>query len=216
VHDREDPYATGTCRWWHLSQPSPELLAAEAAGVLGDPGVAVDLGCGLGSEIGYLAARGWRSLGIDLSETALAKARARFCGHDANPGYVCADVTRLPLAAGSADLVLDRGCFHYLNRGGRSAYAREAWRVLRAGGRLLLRMCLTSAGHPNGLSEQVIRETFGGWRLTEARRLELTSDTRTMPAVMAVLIRPSRSQAGDALSPAVTSGPERCHPARRT
>jgi hypothetical protein len=25
VHDQEDPYATGTCRWWHLSPPSPEL-----------------------------------------------------------------------------------------------------------------------------------------------------------------------------------------------
>jgi hypothetical protein len=23
-----DHYADGTCRWWHLSRPSPELLAA--------------------------------------------------------------------------------------------------------------------------------------------------------------------------------------------
>jgi SAM-dependent methyltransferase len=187
VDDQEDPYATGTCRWWHLSPPSPELLAAEAAGELGERGVAVDLGCGLGSEIGYLAARGWQGLGIDLSPEALTRARAR----DAGPAYVRADVTRLPLAAGSADLVLDRGCFHYLDPAGRAAYAREACRVLRDGGRLLLRMCLTSAGQPNGLSEQTVRETFGSWRLAALRRLVLTSDIRTMPAVMALLIRPA-------------------------
>jgi len=54
-----DPYVTGTCRWWHLTPSAPELLEAESAGALGKPGVVVDLGCGLGTETGYLAARGW-------------------------------------------------------------------------------------------------------------------------------------------------------------
>ena len=152
----DEPYLTGTCRWWHLSQPSPELLAAEAVLVAGKPGVAVDLGCGLGTEIGYLVRRGWRGLGVDLSVAALARARE---GH---PGaaFACADVTSLPLSANSADLLLDRGCFHYLAPDQRAGYAREAGRVLRPGGRLLLRMCLNSAGVRNGLDEQTIRVTF--------------------------------------------------------
>src|ERR1039457_3620765 len=75
-----------------------------------------------------------------------------------HPGvtFACADVTSLPVRAGSADLLLDRGCFHYLPAGSRGDYAEEAARVLRPGGRLLLRMCLTSAGVPNGLDEQTI------------------------------------------------------------
>jgi len=112
AHDEgvDEPYLRGTYRWWHLSEPAPELPAAETSLVAGKPGVAVDLGCGLGTEIGYLAGRGWRGVGVDLCVAALARARE---GH---PGaaFACADVTSLPLSAGSADLLLDRGCFHYL------------------------------------------------------------------------------------------------------
>jgi SAM-dependent methyltransferase len=189
VKDPQDPYATGTCRWWHLSGPSPELVAAEAAGAIGEPGVVVDLGCGLGTEVGYLASQGWRGLGVDLSAAALERARTRV--RDAS--FACADATSLPLAAGSVDLLIDRGCFHYLTAGDRAAYAREARRVLRARGRLLLRMCLTSAGEPNGLGEHTIRETFGGWQLADLQRRRLASDTRTMPSLIALLIRKDAS-----------------------
>ena len=68
----DDRYVTDLHRWWHLSAPLPELLAAEAAG---KPGAAVDLGCGLGSEIGHLVGRGWHGLSVDLSTAALTRAR---------------------------------------------------------------------------------------------------------------------------------------------
>jgi SAM-dependent methyltransferase len=183
----DDPYLTGSWRWWHLAKPSPELLAAEGAGAIGSPAVAVDLGCGLGTEIGYLAARGWRGLGLDLSAAALTGARSRH----RNAVFACADVTNLPLQDGAADLLLDRGCFHYLAEPARARYAREAWRVLRPGGRLLLRMCLNSAGVPNGLDESTISEAFGGWHLADLHRTELVSDTRSMPAITALIIRPA-------------------------
>jgi SAM-dependent methyltransferase len=179
-----DPYVSGTYRWWHRAEPSPELLAAEAAGALGEPGVVVDLGCGLGSELGYLARRGWFGVGVDLSVPALAQARCR------HPGvmFACADVTRLPMRAGSADLLLDRGCFHYLRAGSRDGYASEAARVLRPGGRLLLRMCLNSAGVPHGLDEETITAAFSTWRLASMTRTDLISDTRSMPAILALLL----------------------------
>jgi len=145
----------------------------------------VDLGCGLGTEIGYLAGRGWHGLGVDLSSAALSQAHKRHQG----AVFACADVTSLPLRAGSADLRLDRGCFHCLGPAGRAIYAAEAKRVLRAGGRLL-RTCLNSAGRPNGLDEHTIRSTFSGWKLLAIERAELISDTRAMPAVTAILTRP--------------------------
>jgi SAM-dependent methyltransferase len=182
-----DPYTDDTYRWWHLSGPSPELLAAEAAGALGPPGVAADLGCGLGAEAGYLAGRGWRTLGLDLSAVALTRARA---GHP-EVTFARADATSLPLRTGTVDLLLDRGCFHYLDAPGRARYAAEAARVLRPGGRLLLRMCLNSAGAPNGLGEDTIRATFSSWQPATIERVGLVSDTRTMPAVLATLSRPA-------------------------
>lgn len=184
-----DPYVTGVHRWWHLDSPSPELLAAEAAGELGTPGVAVDLGCGLGTEAGYLAGLGWRCLGLDLSAPALRHAAA------AHPGaaFARADVTALPVRAATVNLLLDRGCFHYLDPAGRNSYAAQAARVLRPGGRLLLRMCLNSAGQPNGLTEATITTTFAGWEIRDLRPAGLVTGTRTMPALLVMLVRPGRT-----------------------
>ncbi len=103
-----DPYLDGTFRWWHLARPSPELLAANDVGWLGRAGVVADLGCGLGTEIGYLAGRGWRCVGVDLSAAAVSAAAA------SHPGarFARADVLCLPIADAAADLLVDRGCFH--------------------------------------------------------------------------------------------------------
>jgi hypothetical protein len=41
-----DDYTDGTCRWWHLSRPSPELVAALDDGWLPSCGRPLDIGCG--------------------------------------------------------------------------------------------------------------------------------------------------------------------------
>ena len=183
-----DPYDTGVHRWWHLDEPSPELLEAEAAGELGPPGLALDLGCGLGTEAGYLAGRGWRCLGFDLSDQALRQAAA---AHPA-AAFARADITELPVRTAAASLLLDRGCFHYLDEQGRSRYAAQAARVLRPGGRLLLRMCLNSAGVPNGLGPETIESAFAGWRIPSLHPADLVTGTRTMPALQGLLVAPDR------------------------
>jgi len=180
-----DPYLDGVYRWWHLSAPSPELVEAEADGWLGAPGAVVDIGCGLGTEIAYLAARGWKAAGIDLSDVALVRAKG---AHSGVP-FVQADVLTLPFAAGALDLALDRGCFHYLSPPQRAGYAAEAWRVLRPGGRLLLRACLTSGGARNEVTEPGISEAFAGWAVDRLERADLRSDTRTMQALVIRLRR---------------------------
>jgi SAM-dependent methyltransferase len=179
----DDPYRDGSFRWWHLDRPSPELLEAHDDGWLPVPGVVVDLGCGLGTETGYLAAIGWAAVGVDLSGQALRAASAL---HPAVT-FAQADVLRLPLPDASADLLLDRGCFHYLLAADRDSYVREAGRVLRRGGRFLLRACLTSAGVPNGMDEAVIRDAFRDWDLAGIVTRDIESGTRGMPALVARL-----------------------------
>lgn len=180
-----DPYEDGTCRWWHLDRPSPELLAARDDGWLGAPGVAVDLGCGLGSEIGFLAREGWTAVGVDRSDAALRTAAASHAGVT----FVLGDVLRLPVRDGSADLLVDRGCLHYFAAADRARYAREAGRVLRRGGRFLLRACLNSAGVPNGMDESVIGRVFRDWHVTGMAAEQIASDTRQMPALVVRLSR---------------------------
>jgi SAM-dependent methyltransferase len=65
-----DPHADDVHRWWHLSEPSAELRTAQTDAWIRIPGVVIDLGWGLGTEIAHLATAGWRGRGIDLSPLA--------------------------------------------------------------------------------------------------------------------------------------------------
>jgi SAM-dependent methyltransferase len=86
-------YASGEYRYWHLSVPSPELTVAIEDGWFPTRGRVLDLGCGAGTEVGFLAGLGATSVGIDLSVDALTIA---FAEHGSGR-FVQADVTQLPL-----------------------------------------------------------------------------------------------------------------------
>jgi SAM-dependent methyltransferase len=181
-----DEYAGEAYRWWHLSEPSPELREAVADGWIVPAGRVLDLGCGLGVELGALARLGFDATGIDQSPTAIERARTS----QPDVQFVVGDVRSLPFDAGSFDLLLDRGCFHYMSPADRTQYEREAWRVLRPGGRLLLRACLTSEGRRNELSAEAVRAVFGRWVAVAVDRRSIASDTRSMDAVVARLEKP--------------------------
>jgi SAM-dependent methyltransferase len=180
-----DHYADGTYLWWHLSRPSPELVAALGDGWL-PRGRGLDVGCGLGTEAGYLATLGWRVAGIDLSQTALHRAAA-------GPGdvaWVRADVRGLPFARRCFDAAVDRGCFHYLPAADRPRYSQELRRVLRPGGKLLLRASLRAAGVRNDIDETVISRTFAAWQIEHLERAAVPSDTRFLEVIVARLSAP--------------------------
>lgn len=56
------------------SRPPNEHLLAETSGLR--PGLALDAGCGHGTEALWLAASGWRVTGVDFSPTALEHGRS--------------------------------------------------------------------------------------------------------------------------------------------
>ncbi len=71
------------------------------------PGVALDVGCGEGADVVWLAERGWRATGADLSEVALEKARrhADEAGVADRTEWVHVDLLAGGLLPGGADLV---------------------------------------------------------------------------------------------------------------
>lgn len=175
-----DHYADGTFRWWHLSQPSPELLQALGDGWLPPGGRALDVGCGLGTEAGHLHRLGWHVAGVDLSPVAVEMAAQ----HNPGPSYLQADLLRLPLLSTSVDAALDRGCFQYLAPGDRPGYAAELRRVLQPDGKLLLRASLRRAGIRNDIDEDVIQAAFADWQIDHMRRTTIPSDTRLLDVLL--------------------------------
>ena len=70
------------------------------------PGIALDLACGEGQNAIWLASLGWEVVGVDYSEVAIAKARARAERDGVEAEFVCADLVGYTPDPHAFDLVL--------------------------------------------------------------------------------------------------------------
>jgi SAM-dependent methyltransferase len=132
-------YWLGTPRW-DTSQVVPELIAY-IEGEKPEPGRAIDLGCGTGTNAVYLAEHGWEVVGVDFVGSAIRKARrrARRTGVEGKTRFVVTSVTRLDRLKGPPfDLALDVGCLHSLTPDDQRDYADGLARRLRPGATFLL------------------------------------------------------------------------------
>jgi SAM-dependent methyltransferase len=97
-----------------------------------EPGpLTLDVGVGTGIMAGALVRRGFRFVGIDLSPSMLAKARARL-----GERVAIGDARRLPIAESALDQALSVWVLHVV--GDTPAVLREVARVLRPGGRYVV------------------------------------------------------------------------------
>ena len=80
------------------------FLVAEVADL--PPGRAIDLACGEGQNAIWLATLGWEVAGVDYSEVAVAKARARAERDGVDVTFTCADLVAFEPERAAYDLVL--------------------------------------------------------------------------------------------------------------
>jgi cyclopropane fatty-acyl-phospholipid synthase-like methyltransferase len=102
------------------------------------PGRALDLGCGTGTNVIYLAQHGWQAIGVDFVEKAVRHARYKADQADVAVIFYSDDVTRLSEITGHFDLVLDIGCFHSLSDQDKRIYVDNLSRLLVPQGVFLL------------------------------------------------------------------------------
>jgi SAM-dependent methyltransferase len=144
---RRPPWDTG------ITPPELERFVASHP-----PGRALDLGCGTGTNVVYLARHGWTGVGVDFAGRAIAKARRRARAAAVEATFLVGDVTRLAVA-GPFDLALDIGCLHSIPVAGRAAYATGLAHVMRAGATYLL-YAFAPGGPAVGLTAEDVRRTF--------------------------------------------------------
>ena len=126
------------CPRWDTGVTPPELRAF-VEDEHRAPGRALDLGCGTGTNIVYLARHGWDAVGVDFVRRAVALARRRAAdSHLAQARFIVGDVTRLPRLGNPFDLALDIGCLHSIAQDARGAYASSLVAQLRPGATYLL------------------------------------------------------------------------------
>ena len=120
---------------WHREEPGRLLDVAVAARA--GRGRALDLGCGAGVFLVWLAQRGMQITGIDMFAEATAMARARAQQAQVPVELVTGDLFSFNPPA-PFDLVYDSGCLHSLVGGDVDAYKRKLLSWLAPGADFVL------------------------------------------------------------------------------
>lgn len=96
----------------------------------------LELGCGSGSNIKYLAELGYNVYGIDISETAVKYAKNSFKQSNLK-GYIeTASVDNLPFKNNFFHIVIDQGVLMCVNEDTYKKAIDEMYRVMHGGGLL--------------------------------------------------------------------------------
>jgi SAM-dependent methyltransferase len=154
-------YRTGRTPWDTGITPPEVVELIEGPSALA-PGRALDLGCGTGTNVAYLAAQGWDVVGVDASRQAIGAAERKVAGV-ARTRVLLGDVTRLgTLSLGDPfDLVLDIGCFHSVPPKRRDDYAIGVAERTVSGATLFV------WGFPRGrvlrITPREMRDRFAPW-----------------------------------------------------
>jgi len=157
-------YRTGRTPWDTGVTP-PELVDLIQGADALTSGSALDMGCGTGTNVAYLADRGWTATGVEADRRAVAAAERRVL---TSPGATVlrGDVTRLDALAvdGPFDLVLDIGCFHSIAPGRRDAYAHGVATRTTPGATLFVFAFARRPGLvPIGVTPREMRDRFAPW-----------------------------------------------------
>jgi len=168
---------------WFQENPALSLAMIDAAGATRESAI-IDIGAGESRLVDVLLQRGFRFLAVlDLSESALAAARARI-GSDAHKiEWIVADVTAWTPSR-QYDIWHDRAAFHFLtDPDDRAAYVARLKSALRRGGQAIIAtFALDGPEKCSGLPVQ--RHDASSLQMTlgnEFNVLETRSETHVTP-----------------------------------
>lgn len=123
---------------WFQEHPAISLDLIRATGAKPDTAI-IDIGGGASRLVDALLDEGFHALTVlDISESALAAARARLGPRSAKVAWIAADVTAWEPSE-TYDVWHDRAAFHFLTEAaGRQSYAERVTKAVRPGGHVII------------------------------------------------------------------------------
>jgi SAM-dependent methyltransferase len=162
----------GTKPPWSIGEPQPEIAALIEAGKF--RGEVLDVGCGEAAVDLYLAERGFTTVGLDLSPTAieLAKAEAAKRGLT-NASFEVADISAFTGYDGRFNTIVDSTLFHSIPVEAREGYQQSIVAAAAPGAAYFV-LVFDRAGLPDGpanpVTEDELREVVSKyWTIDEIR-----------------------------------------------
>lgn len=140
---------------WDIGGPQPAIVRLAAEGRFA--GTVLDAGCGSGENAPHVAALGLPVLGVDVAETALARARAKAGERGIEAEFAVADALHLERLGRRFETVLDCGLFHTFDGDERLGYVASLAAVTERDG-IVFVLCFSDRGpdtgpHPVGEEE---------------------------------------------------------------
>ena len=120
---------------WDTEIPAPELNQF----IQQHPhGIALDLGCGTGTNMQALLEAGWKVDGVEFAIIAVRKARKKLAKFSKSGTVYLANILDLDFITKQYDLILDIGCYHSLLSDSRKMYRNNLIRLLNDEGTYLM------------------------------------------------------------------------------
>lgn len=167
-------FAAGALHW---NDPRPNAGLLSVLSQLASGSKCIEFGCGEGYQAFLVSSLGHSVVAIDLSPTAIDKAR-RQAPLDSRVRFLVGDVTDPPsldLSDSNYDLAVDIGCLHMIvNDEDRARYLSLVRRVLKIGGMLFIQDGLD-------LDDVVPRSDDDARRLAEAKMARKGSPGEPLP-----------------------------------
>src|SRR6267142_6147960 len=162
----------GTKPPWSIGQPQPELAALIEQGKL--RGDVLDVGCGEAAIDLHLAERGFTTVGLDLSPTAVELARKEAAKRGlTNASFEVADISAFTGYDDRFGTIVDSTLFHSIPVEAREGYQQSIVRAA-APGASYYALVFDRAGLPNGpanpVTEDELRDVVAKyWVIDEIR-----------------------------------------------
>ena len=162
---------------WDTGRPQPTIIKLAEAGQI--RGSVLDVGCGTGENLLYLAARGHEAWGLDFVPVAIERAKAKASQRKIEAHFIVGNALELKKLGRKFDTVIDCGLFHTFADEERPVFVKGLGDVVGPGGSLYI-LCFSDEEPgtvgPRRISQQEIRDSFqDGWNVRQIEPIRFDS-----------------------------------------